>query len=56
MQSPHQRPDSGTELPFDWMLNEVPGNSGSVVDYLLPEPAKCPRCFREVTEKALVEW
>ena len=44
------------EIPFDWVLDEVTGNSGNEVDYLLSEPAKCPKCFREVTEKTLVEW
>ena len=43
------------EIPFDWILSEVTGRSG-MVDFLMTEPAKCPRCFREVTEKTLVEW
>ena len=44
------------EMPFDWVLDEVTGRRGSDVDYFLSEPVKCPRCFREVTEKTLVEW
>ncbi len=40
---------------FDWILGEVTGRSG-MVDFLMSEPAKCPKCFRGVTEKTLVEW
>ena len=36
-------------------LDEVTGRSGAEVDYVLSEPAKCPKCFGEVTEKTLVE-
>ncbi len=43
------------EIRFDWILDEVTGNRGSEVDYLLSEPLKCPRCFGEVAEKTLVE-
>ena len=53
----HCRPDE-TEIPFDWILGwilgEVTGRSG-MVDFLIPEPGKCPKCFREVEEKTLVE-
>ncbi len=50
----HCRPDEA-EIPFDWILGEVTGRSG-MVDFLMTGPAKCPKCFREVTEKTLVEW
>lgn len=43
------------EIPFDWLLDEVTGFRGSEVDYVLSEAAKCPKCFREVMEKTLVE-
>ncbi len=43
------------ELPFGWILDEVTGNSGSDVNYLLSEAARCPKCFGEVTEKTLVD-
>ena len=39
------------KIPFDWVLDEVTGLSGSEVDYVLSEVAKCPRCFRKVSEK-----
>ena len=44
------------ENPFDWILDEVTGYDGSKVDYVLSEPAKCPKCFASITEKTLVEW
>ena len=44
------------EIPFDWVLDEVTGFSGSEVDYVLSKVARCPRCLRSVTEKTLVEW
>lgn len=47
---------SEAEMPFDWLLDEVTGSDGSDVDYILSEPARCPRCRGEVTEKTLVEW
>jgi len=46
---------AGAEIPFDWILDRVTGMDGSSVDYLLSEPAKCRKCFGEVTEKTLVE-
>ena len=43
------------ELPYDWILDRVTGMDGSAVDYLLSEPAKCPRCRGPVFEETLVE-
>jgi hypothetical protein len=43
------------ELPFDWVLDEVTGHNGSTTDYFLTEPARCPHCGGNVTEKTLVE-
>ena len=43
------------ELPFDWILDEVTGHSGSLTDYFLTEPARCPSCGSPVIEKTLVE-
>ena len=43
------------ELPFDWILDEVTGQNSSTTDYFLTEPARCPRCGADVTEKTLVE-
>ena len=39
----HCRPDEA-EIPFDWILGEVTGRGG-MVDFLMAEPAKCPKCF-----------
>ncbi len=50
----HCQPDDA-EVPFDWLLQEVTGRTGNV-DFIMTEPAKCPRCMRAVTEKTLVEW
>jgi hypothetical protein len=47
--------NNDAELPFDWVLDEVTGRDGSVTDYFLPEPARCPRCGCSVMEKTLVE-
>ena len=33
------------EIPFDWILDDVTGRDGAEVDYVLSEPAKCPKCF-----------
>jgi hypothetical protein len=45
----------GAEIPFDHVLDRVTGSDPSVTDYILERPAKCPYCYREVTEKSLVE-
>ncbi len=44
------------EIPFDWILDEVTGLDGSEVDYLLIEPAQCPKCLSDVAEKTLIAW
>jgi hypothetical protein len=43
------------EIPFDWILDRITGSKPSVTDYILESPAKCPRCYREIMEKTLVE-
>ena len=47
--------NNDAELPFDWVLDEVTGRDGSITDYFLTEPARCPRCGCSVIEKTLVE-
>jgi hypothetical protein len=47
--------NQNAELPFDWILDEVTGCDGSRTDYILTEPARCPRCSSAVIEKTLVE-
>jgi hypothetical protein len=43
------------DIPFDWILDKVTGRSGATTDYILTEPARCPTCKHEITEKTLVE-
>jgi hypothetical protein len=49
----HCNPEA--EIPFDAILDRITGSDPSVTDYILESPAKCPRCFHEITEKTLVE-
>jgi hypothetical protein len=35
--------------------DEETSSDPSVTDYILETPAKCPRCFRRITDKTLVE-
>ena len=42
------------KIPFDWLLAEVTGRR-SAVEFVLTEPARCPNCKHEITEKTLVE-
>jgi hypothetical protein len=39
-------------IPFDWLLAEVIGKHGSF-EFILAEPAQCPICKHEITEKTL---
>ena len=43
------------QIPFDWVLDRITGSDSKVTDYILEEPAKCPRCRRDVLEKTLIE-
>jgi hypothetical protein len=47
--------EDDAQIPFDNILDRVTGSDPSVTDYILAEPAKCPRCRRLVFEKTLVE-
>ena len=42
------------EIPFDWLLAEVTSKRGPY-EFILGEPARCPNCKHEITEKTLVE-
>ncbi len=42
------------DIPFTWVLDRVSGQDQTVVDYLLSEPAKCPRCQGPVFVETLV--
>ena len=46
--------DPDAEIPFDWLLKDVATEHG-YVDYILPEPARCPRCRAPIHEKTLVD-
>jgi hypothetical protein len=46
---------SDADVPFDWILDLITGRDPRMTDYLLSEPAKCPKCKAEVREKTLVE-
>jgi hypothetical protein len=41
------------EIPFDWLLAEVTGKRESY-EFMLSEPARCPHCKHEITEKTLI--
>lgn len=43
------------DIPFTWVLDDVTGLDQTTTDYLLSEPAKCPRCCGAVFEETLVE-
>jgi hypothetical protein len=44
-----------SHIPFDTVLDSVTGYDTAVTDYILSEPAKCPRCKGPILEKTLVE-
>lgn len=46
--------DGDAEITFDYLLDAVTGCDPSRTEYLMYRRAKCPQCFREVTEKDLV--
>ena len=43
------------EIPFTWLLDSVSGQDPMTTDYVLSEPALCPRCRGPVYEETLVE-
>jgi hypothetical protein len=43
------------QISFDWILDRITGADSKVTDYVLEEPAKCPRCRHDILEKTLVE-
>jgi hypothetical protein len=47
--------EEDADIPFDWILDKITGRSGATTDYILTEPARCPICKYEITEKTLVE-
>jgi hypothetical protein len=42
------------EIPFDWLLADVIAKHGPF-EFILAEPARCPNCKHEVTEKTLTD-
>ena len=55
MIEPCEHCNRDAEIPFDWILDRIPGLKPSVTDYILEAPAKCPNCRREVLEQTLIE-
>ena len=47
--------EDDADVPFDWILDKITGRNGATTDYILTEPARCPTCKHEITEKTLVE-
>jgi hypothetical protein len=47
--------EEDADVPFDWILDKITGRSGATTDYILTEPARCPTCKHEITEKTLVQ-
>jgi hypothetical protein len=47
-------PDS--EIPFDWILDQVTSRDPKVTEYLMPTAVCCPSCDSEIHEKTLVQW
>src|SRR5262249_24309847 len=43
------------QMPFDWILDRITSADPTITDYVLVEPARCPRCRGTVFEKTLVE-
>ena len=43
------------DVSFSRVLDHVTGRDGAKTEYLLTEPAKCPRCSRSVFENTLIE-
>jgi hypothetical protein len=46
--------DSASDIPFDWILAEVLNKHGTL-EFVLRDPAKCPRCNRQIAEKTFVK-
>jgi hypothetical protein len=36
------------EIPFDYVLDSITGCDPEFTDYVLTEPARCPRCARAI--------
>ncbi len=36
------------EIPFDYVLDCITGSDPELTDYILEQPARCPRCSGEV--------
>ena len=43
------------QIPFDYILDCITDSDPTLTDYILEQPAKCPRCRHNVTEKTLIE-
>ena len=50
----HCHPDE-SDLPLDWLLEEVTGRTG-MVEFLMSVTAKCPNCTHPLNEKTFVQF
>src|SRR5215471_796710 len=46
---------TGTELPFDRILDRATGCDSTVTDYVIDSSRKCPHWRRQIFEKTLVD-
>jgi hypothetical protein len=46
---------SDADVPFNWVLDRVTGSDPEMTDYLLSQPATCPKCKADIREKTFVE-
>jgi hypothetical protein len=49
-----ERCDENAQMTLDYVLDAVTGHDPSTTEYVMCQPATCPRCYRDVTEKTLV--
>jgi hypothetical protein len=45
-----------SEIPFDWIIDQVTNRDPRVTEYLMPAAVSCPTCGNDIHEKTLVQW
>lgn len=48
--------DGTADIPFSCVLDRITDRNGAVTDYVMSEPARCPKCGGDVLEGTPVEW
>lgn len=43
------------EIPFHRILDQVTGSDSTITEYIMENPAICPRCCRDIFEETGVE-